>query len=422
MQEMNVTRRSFVKTAAATGAVASATGLTSALAQEGKRTIKVALVGCGGRGSGAIDNHRRACEHLGLGFEVVATADAFKGSAENLGKKYNLPAEKCFGGFDSYKKAIDAGADVVLLATPPLFRPVHFEYAINAGKHVFTEKPVAVDPPGIRRFIAAGEVAKQKNLSVVAGTQRRHERGYLQNYHRIANGAIGEIKGGIVSWLQPRLWYKERNPNESDAEYMARNWVNFIALSGDHIVEQHVHNIDVAMWYIGRHPVTALGFGGRARRKTGDQYDYFSVDFDFGQGVHIHSVCRQVNGCYGRVGEFFTGTKGDANGNGKITGEKIDAPDFEEFGGSYVQEHVDLLRSIIGEKYLNETEMVAHATMAAIMGRISAYTGKMVRWVDVMENEKSEFYGYTCAPKAEDFEAGTAVCPPENVGPVPGSD
>jgi myo-inositol 2-dehydrogenase/D-chiro-inositol 1-dehydrogenase len=422
MQDTNVTRRDFVKTAAATGALASAAGLTPALGQDGKKVIKVALVGCGGRGSGAIENHKRACEHVGAEFKVVATADAFKGSAENIGKKYGLSADQCFGGFDAYKKAIDAGPDVVLLATPPAFRPVHFEYAINAGKHVFTEKPVAVDPPGIRRFLAAGEVAKQKGLSVVAGTQRRHEKSYLQNHHRIVNGAIGDIKGGIVSWLQSRLWFKTRNEGEGDAEYMARNWVNFVSMSGDHIVEQHVHNIDVAMWFIGRPPVSALGFGGRARRKTGDQYDYFSVDFDFGQGVHIHSVCRQVNGTYGRVGEFFVGTKGEVYGNGKITGDKVDAPDFEEVGGPYVQEHVDLLRSILGNKGLNETQHVSYATMAAIMGRLSAFSGQLVRWSDVMENDKSKFFNDICTPTAADFEAGTVKCPQEETAPVPGND
>ncbi|MFO1522487.1 MAG: Gfo/Idh/MocA family oxidoreductase [Kiritimatiellia bacterium] len=422
MQETNVTRRDFVKTAAATGALASAAGLTPALGQDAKKVMKVALVGCGGRGSGAIENHKRACEHVGVEFKVVATADAFKGQAEGLGGKYGVPADHCFGGFDAYKKAIDAGPDVVLLATPPAFRPVHLEYAINAGKNVFMEKPVAVDPPGIRKVIAAGEMAKQKGLAIVAGTQRRHEKGYLQNFHRVSKGAIGDIKGGAVRWLQARLWFKTRNPGENDAEYMARNWVNFTSMSGDHIVEQHVHNIDVALWFIGRPPVTALGFGGRARRKTGDQYDFFSVDFDFGQGVHINSACRQVNGTYGGVNEFFVGSKGEVYGNGKITGDKIDAPDFEEVGGPYVQEHIDLLRSILAGKPLNEAQQVANSTMAAIMGRISAYTGQIVRWSDVMENEKSPFYSLTCTPTALDFETGNVKCPAEETAPVPGND
>jgi len=263
----------------------------------------------------------------------------------------------------------------VLIATSPNFRPVHFEAAIKAGKHVFMEKPVAVDPPGGRRIIAAGELAKSMGLAVVAGTQRRHQASYLRTQYAFERGAIGKIVGGCVWWCGGALWYRTQNPNESDADYMVRNWVSFTEMSGDHIVEQHVHNLDVANWYIGHPPESALGFGGRARRKTGNQFDFFSIDMDYGNGVHIHSMCRQINGTDGGVREFFRGC----------------------------QEHVDLLNSILRQKPLNEARNVAESTLTAIMGRISAYTGKLVRWTDITENKNSPWYNLTIKPTAEEF-------------------
>ena len=196
------------------------------------------------------------------------------------------------------------------MATPPAFRPVHLAAAVEAGKHCFIEKPVAVDPVGARSMIATGEKAKAKGLGIVAGTQRRHQAAYLRNKALIDAGAIGKIKGGVVQWNGTVPWIKRRNPGESDASYITRNWLNFTELSGDHIVEQHVHNLDVAVWFLGRLPVAAIGFGGRARRETGNMFDFFSVDYDFGDDVHIHSQCRQIAGTYQHVGEMFTGTEG----------------------------------------------------------------------------------------------------------------
>ncbi|MBN2137872.1 MAG: Gfo/Idh/MocA family oxidoreductase [Sedimentisphaerales bacterium] len=405
-----VSRRDFIK---ASAALAAAGIGTSRLYAAGSDKIRVGLIGCGGRGNGALDNHLAACKHIGKDAQVVATADWFKGRAEGTGKRHGVPAEKCFAGATAYKDLLATDVDVVLIATSPNFRPVHFEAAVNAGKNVFMEKPVAVDPPGARRIIASGEVAKDKGLAVVAGTQRRHERGYQRQAYEIENGAKGKITGGRVSWCGGALWFQRQNENESDADYMIRNWVSFTEMSGDHIVEQHVHNLDVANWFIGRPPVTALGFGGRARRKTGNQFDFHSVDFDWGDGVHIHSMCRQINGTHGGVWENFVYSGSD---------KKVDVPDFEEHGGPYVQEHVDLLRSILAGKPLNEARNVAISTMTAIMGRIATYTGVTVKWDDLIKNKDSRWYNLTLKPTAEDFEKGPVTAPEDDVCAIPGKD
>ncbi|MBN2452097.1 MAG: Gfo/Idh/MocA family oxidoreductase, partial [Lentisphaeria bacterium] len=366
-----------------------------------------------------------AAQSIGAEIRVVATADVFEDRAKGAGKQFGVPPERCFWGFDAYRKALDTDADVVVTAASPNFRPVHLEASVEAGKHVFMEKPVAVDPPGVRRVIAAGEKAKAKGLSIVAGTQRRHQHGYLVNQYLVSQGAIGTILSGNISWCGGALWYRTRQPGESDAHYMVRNWVSFTEMSGDHIVEQHVHNIDVANWYLGRPPVSALGFGGRARRKTGNQFDFFSVDLDYGDDAHIHSMCRQVNKCYGGVREFFVGTEGSMWGSGKVNSrneKKIEVPEYKVHGNPYVEEHVALLRSVIDGKPLNEAQAVAEATMAAIMGRISAYTGQLVRWSDVMGKEDSPFYNLTLKPTADEFEQGEVTAPPDDVVAVPGAD
>lgn len=418
---IDVTRRSFIKSSVAAGAVLGGLSSMNAVGED-KKTIKIALIGCGGRGNGAVGNCLAAGSMLGLSIKVVAAADVFADKVNSFGKKNGVPVEKCFAGFDAYKKVMATDADVVLLATAPAFRPLHLEAAINAGKNVFMEKPVAVDPVGARRIIAAGDKAIEKGLAIVAGTQRRHDAGYRRTQFAVENGAIGRIVGGQVSWCMGQLWYKTRNPGESDADYLTRNWVNFTEMSGDHIVEQHVHNIDVANWFIGRPPVMAIGFGGRARRITANQYDFFSVDFDYGDGCHIHSMSRQINGCYNRVGEFFIGTEGVANGNGGLkakSGWQMEIPQYTE-GNPYDLEHKDLLQSILDGKPLNEARQVAESTLAGIMGRIAAYTGELVRWSDLTKNTDSKWYNFACAPSAEDFESGNVVAPKEDVLAVPG--
>ena len=428
-------RRDFMKTSAAALVSVSAfsLGLPNRAYAAGLEKVRVGVIGCGGRGSGAVMN----CLEADDGVEIVAIADAFQdrldGSLERIkqwceknGKPFagrvKVTPDTTFLGFNGYKDLLAMkDVDLVLIATPVCFHPVHLEAAIQAGKHVFMEKAAGVDPPGMRTIIEAGELAKQKGLAIVAGTQRRHQAKYRQNAHALAQGAIGRVMGGRVWWCgggssnPPR-----RRPGQSDAEYLVRNWYRFSMMSGDHIVEQHCHNLDVANWFIGRPPVQALGFGGRARRQGGNQYDFFSVDLDYGDDVIVHSMSRQVKGCFTRVSEQFIGTEGSVWGDGKLVGKQVAVPDFEERGGPYVQEHRDLIRSIREGKPLNEARNVAESTLVAIMGRISAYTGQIVRWSDLTKNTNSQWYNLTLTPTARDFENGTVVAPAENSIPLPG--
>ena len=346
--------------------------------------LKAGLVGCGGRGTGAAINFLNA----GLNLQVVALADVFQDRIDSARKKifdqkgHKVPDENCFVGFDAYQKLVDAGVDVVLIATPPHFRPEQFKAAIDAKKHVFMEKPVAVDPVGAQSIIKSAEKAEAFGLSVVTGTQRRHQREYIETFKRICDGAIGDIVAARCYWNQSQLWYRERQPGWSNMEWMIRDWVNWIWLSGDHIVEQHVHNIDVINWFTGMHPVKAVGFGSRARRVTGDQYDFFSIDFEMENGMHVHSMCRQINGCTNNVSEFIVGTKGSSNCQDTIF--KKDGSVAWKYDGPtknpYDQEHVDLVTAIRTETPINEAKNTANSCLVAIMGRISAYTGLETTW------------------------------------------
>ncbi len=416
-------RRNFIKNVAVAGAALSALPLFNVRAQNAGRKFKVGLVGCGGRGNGALENMIEGAKTLGYEIEVYTVADHFPDRANAAAKKYNIPSDRVFIGPKGYQQLVTQPIEIVLLATPPAFRPVHLEAGLNAGKHMFIEKPVAVDPPGARKVMELGDLAKQKGLSVVSGNQRRHQGSYLRNQYAIANGAIGKIVGGTVSWCGGALWYKERESGQSDADYMIRNWVSFSEMSGDHIVEQHVHNLDVANWFIGRPPQSALGFGGRARRKTGNQFDFFSLDLNYGEDCHIHSMCRQVNGTDGGVSEFFHGTEGTAFGGGKIQSDKLaqlKIPEFKTHDNPYVEEHIALLQSIVKGEPLNSARSIAESTLTAIMGRIACYTGHLVRWSDLTTNEKSPWYNLKMAPSAADFESGNVVAPKDGVCAIPG--
>lgn len=422
--QKSLTRRQFLKSTAVVSSAAvlpSSSGLFAA----GQEKMRVALIGCGGRGNGALKDCLQAAASLGMQIEIVGLADFFKERVLKTAQEHTIPQERCFDGPLAYRKALAAQADLVLLVTPPIFRPYHFEAAIAAGKHVFMEKPVAVDPPGARKIMEVGQVAKEKGLAVGVGAQRRHQASYLQTKQAIDQGAIGTLLAGQVWWCMSHLWFKTRRPGESDAEYMVRNWVSFTEMSGDHIVEQHFHNLDIANWYLGKTPKQCVGFGGRARRKTGNQFDFFSIDFDYGDGIHIHSMCRQVDSCYNRVAEFFTGTKGTTAGDGPVTlnsGEKVSVPDLGLHENPYVQEHIDLLKSIRDGKPQQEARQAAETNLTAIMGRISAYTGQMVRWQDLTDPQsKAPWYNLTLSPSAEDFEKGTVTAPPENSFAVPGT-
>ena len=361
-------------------------------ATDGKE-LKAGIIGCGGRGSGAAFNFLKAAN----GVTITALGDTFKDRvdslAEQLKEKNNvdIPADKRFAGLDAYKQVIDSGVDVVIVATPPVFRPIHFQYAVDNGKHAFLEKPLCVDPVGYRTIVAAAKQATAKNLCVITGTQRHHQRSYVESYKQIMNGAIGEITGGVVYWNQNMLWSNDRKPGWSDCEWMIRDWVNWAWLSGDHIVEQHVHNIDVFTWFSGLRPVSAVGFGSRQRRLTGDQYDNFSIDFEMENGIHLHSMCRQIDGTVNNVSEFIQGTKGSwSSNNGHVikdlTGKVIWQYNSEEEKTNFKQtdpytlEHVNWINHIRSEKPIEQASETAVSNMAAIMGRESAYTGQMTTW------------------------------------------
>lgn len=416
-------RRTFIKNVAVASAVVSALPVFNVRAQNAGKKFKIGLVGCGGRGTGAVENHLEAAKTLGYEVEVYTVADFFQDRADGLAKKYNIPADRVFVGTTGYQQLVAQPVDIVLLATPPVFRPTHLEAALNAGKHMFIEKPVAVDPVGARKVMELDELAKKKGLSVVSGNQRRHQGSYLRNQYAVANGAIGKIVGGTVSWCGGALWFKERNSGESAASYLVRNWTSFSEMSGDHIVEQHVHNLDVANWFIGHPPVSALGFGGRARRKTGDQFDFFSLDLNYGEDCHIHSMCRQVNGTDGNVDEFFCGTEGSTYGGGKMHSAKLaslNVPEFKTHDNPYVEEHIALLQSIVKGEPLIVARTIAESTLTAIMGRIAAYTGRLVRWSDLTTNTSSPWYNLSLSPSPADFENDKVVAPKDNICPIPG--
>lgn len=360
---------------------------------------------------------------LGVEVKVVALADYFRDRALEAGKMFEVPPERCFGGPKAYLDVMETDADIVLMATPPLFRPIHVEAAVKAGKHVFMEKPVAVDPPGCRRMLAAGEEAKKKGLVMVAGTQWHHDWSYRLTHQAVAvEGALGKLYGGRISYCAGHH-FSGRPIRPTKPEDLVRTWQNWLALSGDHIVEQHVHNIDLANWFCGRPPISAVGFGGRARRPAGDMYDFFSVDFDYGDGVHIHSMCRQISGCWNWVGQELVYEKGRTNCSDRPMPKSSPIPkDLPQARSPYIQEHVDLLYAILKDQPLNEIRDVTEATAAAIMGRISAYTGKQVFWAEIMEDpgRNPELYNLTLRPTAEDFEKGTVEIPKEGIVPLPG--
>jgi len=410
----NSTRREFLKTTAAAGtALAANLTMLANVHAAGNEAIKVGLVGCGGRGTGAADN----CLHSAPNVRIVAMGDVFPDHLEGsrarlrdlaandakvkeLGNSVDVPDDRCFIGFDAYEKVAHSDVDYVILATPPGFRPMMIEAVIRAGKNLFAEKPVGVDGPGIRKVLAAYKEAEKKNLSVVAGTQRRHQAGYLDAMKRIHDGAIGPITAGRCYWNQGSLWVKPRQPEWSDMEWQVRNWLYFTWLSGDHICEQHVHNLDVLNWAIGHHPIRAVGMGGRQVRigkEYGNIFDHFAIDYEYPNGVHVMSMCRQIVGCENNVTEELVGAKGfchldnrDAGNSYVIRGETNWHREPHNEVDPYVQEHTDLIASIRSGKPVNELRNVAQSTLTAIMGRMSAYTGKAVTWDQALNSKETQ--------------------------------
>lgn len=397
----NLERRDFIKTSAmvAGGAMLSSLPLSGAYAA-GSDVIKVALVGCGGRGTGATFDALSS----GANIKVVALADAFK---DNLDSTYNTLKEKWqdkidvsdnhkFVGFDAYKEAIKL-ADVVILATPPGFRPAHFEEAIRQGKHVFMEKPVAVDIPGVQQVIRAAAEAKRKKLNVVVGLQRRYQTNYREAIKRIHDGAIGDVTSGQVYWNSGGVWVRPRKPEQTEMEYQMRNWYYFNWLCGDHIVEQHVHNIDIANWVKGSYPVSIQGTGSRAHRtgkEYGEIYDNFALELTYADNSVVYSQCRHFEGIQNRVDEQFQATKGrvylSAGGQAILydwKGKEIYRHDAKGNPNPYQQEHKELFAAIAkGEYKFDNAEYGAYSTLTGIIGRIACYTGKVIKWDEALKS------------------------------------
>lgn len=400
MTHIKNSRRDFVKSSAlVTGAMILPTMQMNAMVNVANdKKLKIALIGCGGRGTGAAQQALKADPNV----ELIAMADAFEdrlqGSLMNLQKEFkdtkkvNVSKANQFVGFDGAEKAIDM-ADVVILATPPGFRPQHFEYAVNAGKHVFMEKPVATDVPGVRKVLAAAQVAKEKKLNVVVGLQRHYQDSYLAALQQIKDNKIGKIVSGQVYWNSGGVWVRERQPGQTELEYQMRNWYYFNWLCGDHILEQHIHNIDVANWFIGEYPVSAQGFGGRQVRTGkdhGEIFDHHFVEYTYPSGAVIASQCRHMPETMSRVAEAFQGTKGtietygdnafikDYNGNDIFSHRGKDDPN------PYQVEHIKLFESIRNKGVISNAENGAMSTMSAIIGRMATYSGQVIKWEEAM--------------------------------------
>ena len=379
------TRRDFCRTAAVASVAAVIPG--AGVFAQGSDKFRVGVIGCGGRGTGAaIDclTADPAVEIVALGDLVQDRVDSsLKRLTERFPGRVNVPVNRRFTGFDNHLGVCSCPeVNLIVTAAPPGFRPIHLKAAIEAGKHVFMEKPVAVDPVGVRSVITTSELAAQKGLAIVAGTQRRHQQLYLEMMKRVQDGQIGEIVGAQCYWNQGDLWVKQREPNMTEIEWQCRNWLYFTWTSGDHIVEQHVHNLDVVHWALGTMPTNVVGMGGRQVRvapEYGNIFDHFAVEYEYPNGVRVMSMCRQTKGAADRVEERIVGTKGVAHSRGEIVGEKPWKFEVKE-QNPYVLEHVDLIASIRKGKPLNEGRQVALSTMMAIVGRMSAYTGRMMSW------------------------------------------
>ncbi len=405
-------RRDFLKTSTAV-AIGTALGAVPAVHAGGSDLIRVGLIGCGGRGSGAVEDVLRSSK----GVEIVALADYFKERVDGLrgrakkaaeddeikglGNKANVPEDRCFTGTDAFEKVINTPeVNYIILATPPGFRPPHLQAAINAGKHVFAEKPVAVDGPGVRKCLEVYEEANKRKLGVAAGTQRRHQGPYIETIKRIHEGAIGDIQSLRCYWNNRNdIWFRPRKPGQTDLDYQVHNWYHFLWLCGDHICEQHVHNLDVCNWIMKGHPIRCLGMGGRTSpcndpAVDGNKYNFFSVEYEYANGVRMHSMCRQIDNVednlpgVGGVSEAVIGNKGFCQVNTyTINGQPVATRrEARRSANPYVQEHSDLINSIREGPPINELKNVAESSLTAIMGRMSAYTGKVVTWEQALNS------------------------------------
>jgi predicted dehydrogenase len=431
---------------AAAGAALSTLALAPPVHAAGSDTIKVGIIGCGGRGSGAAENVLQAAPNV----EIVAIGDVFKfkvdglrnhlkrwvendETAKGLSNKVDLPDDRCFAGLDAADKVISSPANYIILATPPGFRPVHIQAVVAAKKNLFTEKPVGVDGTGIRKVLDAYDKSTEAGLHIAAGTQRRHQAGYIETIKRVHDGEIGDLVSLRCFWNQGPIWFRKRSEladngvPDSDLAYQLHNWYHFLWVCGDHICEQHVHNLDVCNWAMNSHPKQVFGVGGRAQlpqvppgnpNEFGNIFDHFMLDFEYPNGVHMLSMCRQMNGCDGNikgvggVSEALVGTKGTCQADTyTINGKRVAARRKET--NPYVQEHTDLIESIRKNQTLNELKNVAESTLTAIMGRMAAYTGKAVTWEQALHSKEDTM------PERLSWDLRLETPPPAQPGRTP---
>jgi myo-inositol 2-dehydrogenase/D-chiro-inositol 1-dehydrogenase len=400
----NSNRRGFMKTSGIAAAGAAFAPRIAGAFTGGDDEIKVGLIGCGGKGNSDI---RQVLATEGK-VKLWAVGDAFEDKAKNTAEAHGKGANKdkvdtagrVFHGFDAYKKVIDSGVDVVFLVTTPGFRPMHYEYAVSQGKHVFMQKPCAVDAAGVRKLIATTEEARKKNLRVGVGFQRRHSPRYIETIKALQDGAIGDLISFRAYWDGRTPWVRARKPGQSEMEYQMRNWYYFNWLCGDHILEQHIHNLDVCNWVMGDTPSLAQGKGGCEVRNGidhGETFDHHVVEFVYGPkwdfGTRMHSSCRHIPGCWNSVSEQVHGSKGFCLiGGGKIydmDGKQIWKS--EASGNSEVIHKTEFLDAIRNNKPFNEGDYGASSTMTAIMGRMSTYSGKLQRYSDALASKVDVF-------------------------------
>ncbi len=406
-------RRSFLKTSTAAAAGAALTSTIAKTAHAaGSDEIRFVLVGCGGRGTGAANNIFATKGNV----KLVAVADAFASNAESAIKalsrganksKIDVPPENVFVGLDAYKAAIDVEADLVVIATPPGFKPQQFEYAVNKGRHIFMEKPVASDAPGVRRVLASVAESKKKNLMVGIGLQRRHEPQYMQTVERLHDGAIGDIITMRVYWNGGGIWYRNRSEGQSEMAFQTNNWYHFNWLSGDQICEQHIHNLDVGCWVKGMYPVECNGMGGHEQRMNGDAsksqiFDHTFCEYTFPDGTKMFSQGRHLAGGWNNVSEFAHGSKGTSDPSGWIKGEADWKFGGENLNGHQQEQH-DLIEALMRGEIYNEGEYGAHSTFTAILGREACYSGNVVKWDDLLKN------GRDLAPGIDSFTLDSEV-------------
>jgi predicted dehydrogenase len=425
-------RRQFIKGASVVLAGGAVLGVNQRIARSaqisGSDEIKIGLIGCGGRGYGAAAQALETKGKVTLWSACDAFADNMLNCLEGLKRetekqnknkdslwyesRVDVPSERQFVGFDGFQKVIDSGVDLVILATTPHFRPQHFEACVKAGKHIFCEKPVAVDAPGIRRFLAANEMAKEKNLMVAIGLQRRHDPRYVEAIEKIRDGAIGDVLATRVYWNSGGLWVRPRKPEQTEMEYQMRNWYYFTWLCGDHIVEQHIHNMDVSNWLKGKVPVECHGLGGRQVRtgkEFGQIFDHHAVEYTYPDGTKMFSQCCHIDGAWTAVNEHAHGTKGTAyldDGRGpEITTADGKWRSKAKKVNNHHQEHHDMFAALRRGEIYNEGDYGAESTMTAIMGRMATYSGKVIKWDEAINSTLS------LSPEQYDFAANPPVMP-----------